>query len=225
MLSFDDVIRLELGYHTWKDQKIVICGFLIRHPEGPLLMDTGITAVDAETEAEYHPVGRSLEEALRGHGVEPGEVRMVVNCHLHADHCGANSLFPGVPIVVQAAEREAAREPGYTTPGLLDFDGANLQLIEGEVELLPGIRALPTPGHTPGHQSLAVATVQGTVVLGGQAFNSISEFAQAWFARRLATSGEEPGLDYPPWLDRIQQLDPRRVLLAHDLAIWEAATP
>ena len=222
MLTFDDVRRLELGYYTWQGRKIVICGFLVRHPDTWLLMDTGIAAVDEETEATYHPVAWPLEEALARHGVEPAAIGLVVNCHLHADHCGANALFPGVPIIVQAAELEGAREPGYTTPGLLDFEGANFRVVDGEVEPLPGVRVIPTPGHTPGHQSVALQTRQGTVILGGQAFNSISEFAQAWFAQRLATSGAEPGLDYPPWLDRLRELEPRRVLLAHDLAGWEA---
>src|SRR5439155_1158650 len=86
----------------------------------------------------------------------------------HFAHCGGNRLFPGVPIHVQARELADARSlDDYTIREWVDFDGATYVEHEGEVELLPGIRLLPAPGHTDGHQVVVVETGAGTNVLGG----------------------------------------------------------
>jgi N-acyl homoserine lactone hydrolase len=98
----------------------------------------------------------------------PRDVACVINTHLHFDHCGGNRLFPGVPIHVQARELADARSlDPYTIREWVDFDGATYVEHEGEVELLPGIRLLPAPGHTDGHQVVVVETDAGTNVLGG----------------------------------------------------------
>ena len=98
----------------------------------------------------------------------PRDVACVINTHLHFDHCGGNRLFPGVPIHVQARELADARSlDDYTIREWVDFDGATYVEHEGEVELLPGIRLLPAPGHTDGHQVVVVETDAGTNVLGG----------------------------------------------------------
>ena len=94
-------------------------------PRGTLLFDTGIGAANERTEAHYRPHRRDLSEALAAAGVTPAEISLVVNCHLHFDHCGGNHLLPGRPIFAQAAELAAARTPGYTVPELVDFPGAD----------------------------------------------------------------------------------------------------
>jgi N-acyl homoserine lactone hydrolase len=117
----------------------------------------------------------------------------------------------------------AAHEPGYTVPALVDFPGAAYQVLDGEAEILPGVRMVPTPGHTDGHQSLVVDCAEGPVVLLGQAYEFASDWARAAFAWSLAGDGVEAPLDdTPPWVGRLRALDPCRVLLAHDLASVEA---
>jgi N-acyl homoserine lactone hydrolase len=107
----------------------------------------------------------------------PRDVACVINTHLHFDHCGGNRLFPGVPIHVQARELADARSlDDYTIREWVDFDGARYVEHEGEVELLPGIRLLPTPGHTDGHQVVVVETGEGTNVLGGDVAVWFGEF-------------------------------------------------
>jgi hypothetical protein len=93
----------------------------------------------------------------------PRDVASVINTHLHFDHCGGNRLFPGVPIHVQARELADARSlDDYTIREWVDFDGATYVEHEGEVELLPGIRLLPAPGHTDGIVAVgAVLTQRG----------------------------------------------------------------
>ncbi len=166
--------------------------------------------------------GESLDDALHGAGVLVDDVQVIVNCHLHFDHCGGNREFPGRPIVVQSSELDGARQPDYTVPELVDFPNANYQVIAGELELLPRLWVLPTPGHTPGHQSIAVRCDDGTVVLAGQAHDTATEFAAdfraAVFARERANAEVPP---YLGWMDRVLEFDPRRILLAHDLSVVE----
>ena len=88
----------------------------------------------------------------------------------------------------------------------------------------PGLRVIPTPGHTDGHQTLLVDTDDGRVALAGQSFNTTSEFAAAEIAWQLhATGWPQPG-GYPDWMDRLEAYDPVRVLFAHDVAVWERPT-
>src|SRR5215210_695335 len=135
----------------------------IEHPDGLVLVDTGMIdttpAIEDDGE-EWHP--NPLPDEL------VSRVAVVVNTHLHFDHCGGNRLFPGVPIHVQARELADARSlDDYTIREWVDFDGATYVEHVGEVELLPGIRMLPAPGHTDGHQVVVVETDAGTNVLGG----------------------------------------------------------
>jgi glyoxylase-like metal-dependent hydrolase (beta-lactamase superfamily II) len=194
----------------------------VRHDGELILFDTGIGEAGPETEAHYRPRRRPLQAALAGVGAHLADISLVVNCHLHFDHCGGNPLLPGRPILVQSAELAAARGGGHTVEELVDFPGATYEEVSGEAEIRPGVLVLPTPGHTEGHQSLVVRTGDGTVVLAGQAHDFASDFSSDHLARRAALDGVEPPLPaYRPWLDRLLDLDPRRVLLAHDSSVWE----
>lgn len=226
MIDPGAIRRVPYGHFTLADpgggprRPVVVCGYLISHPAGPVLFDTGIGEGDPEAEERFRPVRRRLREALREAGAEPGDVRLVVNCHLHADHAGGNPAFPATPILVQRIEHEAARAPGYTIPALLDFEGARYERVDGEAEVLPGVRVVPTPGHTDGHQSLVVETTAGRYVLAGQAVNFATDYATARLSWDLRRHGDE-GAEHPAWIARLEELDPRRVLFAHDLAIWD----
>ena len=226
------VRRLDLGYfvrpaaETGGPQPRVepVLGYLVRRGQGLLLFDTGIGAVDPETEAHYRPRRRPLEAALASAGVTLTDIDLVVNCHLHFDHCGGNALLAGRPILVQATELAAARRGGHTIDELVDFPGASYEEFSGEAEVWPGVWIIPTPGHTDGHQSLVVRQSDGTVVLAGQAHDFASEFGSDHLARAAALEGVEPPLpSYRPWLDRLAGFDPRRVLFAHDCSVWEPA--
>jgi N-acyl homoserine lactone hydrolase len=132
---------------------------VIEHPDGRILVDTGMIDSTPELDEEWHPT--IYPERI------PREAALVVNTHLHFDHCGGNRLFPGLPIYVQRLEREAARVPGYTIPEWVEFEGANYVELDGAAEIIPGVRVLRTPGHTPGHQSVLVETEDGLVVVAG----------------------------------------------------------
>ncbi|MEU5163720.1 N-acyl homoserine lactonase family protein [Streptomyces sp. NPDC020875] len=226
-----EVVPLDLGYFVRPADEAglpyprveAVTAYLVRHPGGLLLFDTGIGTGDAAADAHYRPRRRSLPAALAATGVRTGDIDTVVNCHLHFDHCGGNPLFPEVPIVVQRTELAAARAGGHTIDALIDFPGAVYEQLDGERLLAPGVRILPTPGHTAGHQSLLVETDRGgPVLLAGQAYDSASEYAAAVLAVRAAADGvEQPLPPTRPWLARVTALAPRRILFAHDHALWE----
>jgi N-acyl homoserine lactone hydrolase len=161
---------------------------VIEHPDGRILVDTGMIDSTPALDEDWHPT--VYPERI------PRDVSLVINTHLHFDHCGGNRLFAGVPIYVQRAEREAAREPDYTIPEWVEFPGASYVELEGEAEVAPGVRVLPTPGHTPGHQSVLVETDDGLVVAAG-------DVAYCW-------------ADFDAAGGAILALEPRRIWLAHE---------
>ncbi|MDH2414017.1 MBL fold metallo-hydrolase [Nocardioides sp. CER19] len=200
-----------------------VYGYLVRHPDGLVLLDTGIGAGDEETERWYQPRRVPLQAALATAGASLDDLTLVVNCHLHFDHCGGNPLVGGTPILAQRAELSVARAGDYTFPELLDHQGSNYQALDGEAEPLRGVHVIPTPGHVDGHQSLVVVGPDGTVVLAGQSHDTASAWSADALAARATTLGHAGPLPVAPaWMDRLLAFDPRRVVFAHDAAVWES---
>ena len=231
MIGWEDIRRVRVGHYTMPEdsslphQKIVVLAYVIRHPDGLVLFDTGIGEGHEEAERRYHPiVRRPLREALSAVGVAMGDVRAIANCHFHLDHCGGNPSFPGTPIFAQRVEYDASHSLDYTLPEIVDFEGAKLELHDGDADVFPGLRIIPTPGHTPGHQSLLVETRDGRVLIAGQAMNDASEYGRAQLAWRVRHERPEEGApEVADWIARVQELEPRRVYFAHDPAVWEPA--
>jgi N-acyl homoserine lactone hydrolase len=232
VIATSDIRRLYLGHYTMPPgsslpgQKIVACAYLIRLPTGYVLFDTGIGTGHVQSEQEFAPiVRRPLRAALAEHGLTPGDVSAVANCHLHLDHCGENQLFPHTPLFVQRAELDALPTLEYVIPETVDFTGVTLEVHDGEADVAPGVRILSTPGHTPGHQSLLVDTDRGRVLLAGQAMGMASDFSRAMFSLALPES-EQPGgaAAIPDWVKPLLELDVRIALFAHDVTPWGGAT-
>ncbi len=203
-------------------ERVVVNAWVVRHPEATVLVDTGLAEhLPPEDVAEMRFTRTPIVVALASAGLTPGDIDLVINCHLHADHAGGNVNFRGTPILVQPAELEAARDPDYTVHSDVDVDEGRWDVREGEHEPLSGVRVIPTPGHSPGHQSVAVETDAGLLVLAGQVFRDASGFARAITAYRLASEGYEDPPPYPEWLPRLLDLEPYRVVFGHDLAIWQ----
>ena len=78
---------------------------------------------------------------------------------------------------------------------------------------------MPTPGHTDGHQSLVIRRTDGTIVVAGQSHDTAASYGIDVLKRR--DHGHDPGSELPAppaWIDRLQSMDPRRVVFAHDNA-------
>jgi N-acyl homoserine lactone hydrolase len=182
------VIRAHLGAELLVEgERWPVFIWTIDHPAGLVLVDTGMIDVRPEVE--------DMSPTPHPENI-PRDVVCVINTHLHFDHCGGNRLFPGVPIHVQARELADARSLVYTIPEWVDFDGATYVEHEGEAEPLPGIRLLPAPGHSDGHQVVVVDTGDGPVVLGGDVAISFRELGSG------TTEGQRRvrALGAPTWL-------------------------
>jgi len=185
-------------------------GYLVDHSAGLLLVDTGMGS-HPEVDAHYQPVRVPLAEAVGN----LDDIRYVVNCHLHFDHCGGNPQLAGRPVFTQRVELESARgEPDYTLPELVDAPGMTYVELDGETEILPGVLLVPTPGHTAGHQSIVVREPDGTVVVAGQSHDTATAYSADALGHRAGVGMQ------PAWIARLAELDPRRVVFAHDNAVW-----
>ena len=178
---------------------------VIEHPDARVLVDTGIK--------ELHPAVADMDPRLRPfdeQNFDLAGIDIVVNTHLHFDHCGGNHLFPGKPIYVQRRELDDARSKDeYTIPEWVDPPGVQYIPVDGELELLPGIRLVPAPGHTPGSQIVVVETADHPIVICGD--------TAVWF-------GE---LDDPQTEGQllIRSVDPKLVWLAHAHQPWRPRNP
>jgi N-acyl homoserine lactone hydrolase len=225
-----DVRRIRLGSFvrpaeptgTGQPRVEAVYGYLVRHPQALLLLDTGIGIGDDQTEARYRPRRAPLSKALAAQGVSADDVDLVVNCHLHFDHCGNNPALTNRPIYVQGAELSNARSPDYTLPALVDAPGVEYEEISGEAEIWEGVTVMPTPGHTSGHQSLIVRHQDGTVVvLAGQSHDTATDFSADMLAVRATADGHQPAVPISrDWVRRLRELDPSAVYFAHDHAVW-----
>ena len=136
-----------------------------------ILVDTGMEEfmVPAGAEEETGLKIMEFEDALAAMNLKPDDIDIVIQTHLHNDHCENTYKCTNAKVYVQKAELDFFNEPHpidhrYYTDSL---DESEVVTVEGEAEIVPGIRVIPTPGHTPGGQSVAVETDVGTAVITG----------------------------------------------------------
>jgi N-acyl homoserine lactone hydrolase len=184
-----------------ENERLPVYVHVIDHPDGRVLVDTGLT--------ELHPAAADMDPRLRPlheQDFDLAGIDIVVNTHLHFDHCGGNHLFAGKPIYVQRRELEDARQvEDYTIREWVDPPGVSYVPVDGELELLAGLRLVPAPGHTRGTQVVVVETDSRPIVIGGD--------MAVWF-------GE---LDVPRTEGQllVRALDPQLVWLTHEHEPWQ----
>jgi glyoxylase-like metal-dependent hydrolase (beta-lactamase superfamily II) len=166
----DERNRIQLGMRC----------LLIEHPSGLVLIDTGAGNKENAKfkdiyglENEGADGSTMLEDGLRELGVAPSDIAIVINTHLHFDHAGGNTRatpdgkvelsFPNATYIVRRGEYDYARHPNERTAASY-FDrnytpveaAGKLELVTREKQIVKGIRVVPTPGHTPFHQSILI---------------------------------------------------------------------
>jgi N-acyl homoserine lactone hydrolase len=144
-----------------------------------LLVDTGIK--DAEKWQQLAPHTLEAGETLDGRLAELGwttkDIDIVVNSHLHYDDAENNLALPHAQFFVSRLEWEWSTDPSSAQAVLYDIDWTgpdltymNYTLIDSDhYDVMPGIRVIQTPGHTPGHQSVLVNTAEDIVCIAGDA--------------------------------------------------------
>jgi N-acyl homoserine lactone hydrolase len=118
---------------------------------------------------DWKIVNRHAADAMAEHDLSPADVRIVINTHLHFDHCGQNAVFKHAPFYIQRPELDRARREETVAAQWFDFAGARFELVDGDSEIAEGVRVVATPGHTVGHQSVVVDTADGGAVMIGDA--------------------------------------------------------
>ena len=164
----DDRNRIQLGMRC----------LLIEHESGLVLIDTGAGNKENEKFHDIYGVQNAgengatqLEDGLRDLRVQPSDVALVINTHLHFDHAGGNTTrtadgrviptFPKARYVVQKGEYDYATHTNERTSASYFphnfapvMDAGRFDLVGGEKEIVKGIRVMPTPGHVPHHQGI-----------------------------------------------------------------------
>lgn len=184
-----DIGRWSPGVNEGKSMPFADNCYLVKHPRGWLLWDTGVPDAVATMPDGLKPADprattwrrpKTLAGQLAEIGVAPADLAFVAVSHTHPDHVGNVELFPKVPVLIQRKEYEWAFAGGKTpfsvTHPTVKLDGDRDVFGDGSVMILS------TPGHTPGHESLLVHLPKtGWVVLTGDAVH----FAANWDARRV----------------------------------------
>jgi len=167
--------------------------FLVRSSGKTILVDTG-----AGPRNPAMPGGKLLDN-LAAIGVRPDDIDIVVNTHLHVDHVGWNCserdgtfvpTFPKAEYWINRTEwdywtepQNAAEEGAHITQGVLPLgESPQLELIDGEVAITPELQMLSTPGHTPGHISIGIASGgESAIILGDVAHHPLN-LVRIWIA-------------------------------------------
>jgi glyoxylase-like metal-dependent hydrolase (beta-lactamase superfamily II) len=166
----DERNRIQLGMRC----------LLIEHPSGLVLVDTGAGNKENDKfkdiyglENEGADGGTLLEDGLKEIGVLPADIAIVINTHLHFDHAGGNTRnradgsleisFPNATYIVRRGEYDYAMNSNertaasYFERNWIPVEAADkIEWVSREKEIVKGIRVIPTPGHTPFHQSVLI---------------------------------------------------------------------
>jgi N-acyl homoserine lactone hydrolase len=220
-----------LGGHDKTVIRAPVPAYLIEHPKGLALFDTGLGARfqrDIEERLGPEQTGFEFDEhsdiaaRMRAVGIDPASVAWIINSHFHADHCGGNASIPNATVIVQSRELAKARaEEGSQLYKAEDFAvGHPIKAIEGELDLFGDgtVRIVPTPGHTPGHQSAIVRLASGDVLLAADC---------CYLQRSLERLQVSPSDDDPATalktLQRLAALRQRgtRIFFGHDPEFWK----
>jgi N-acyl homoserine lactone hydrolase len=172
-----DISRWSPGVNVGKSMPFVDNCYLLKHTQGWMLWDTGVTdtiatmpngLAPADPKATHWRRPKTLASELEQLGVKPADIRFMAVSHTHADHVGNVGMFPQAMLFVQTAE--------YVWPGANNTPRFKpehpVTRLDGDKDLFGdgSVIILATPGHTPGHQSLLVRLPKiGALVLSGDA--------------------------------------------------------
>jgi N-acyl homoserine lactone hydrolase len=216
------VSRLHLAsLYVADDTRWPVHGFVVTHPGGAVLVDTGVGGPD-DVLSDWRVVNRSVADALAEIDMTPADIGLVINTHLHFDHCGQNAVFGHAPCYVQRSELTRCEHEAPELYDWFDFMNGRFELLDGDAEVLPGLNVIATPGHTIGHQSVVVQAADGgpDLLIGDAAYTS-GQFANV--AGEDLPAGQ--AADLPSWRDslhRIRALAAGRVHFCHDTAVVHA---
>ena len=209
---------------------------LLRHSQGNVLFDTGCHPMVAESpEKRWGDLARTVVPTMAGDtnvvcelrriNLTPGDIDIVVNSHLHCDHCGCNEFFSSATIYVHVDELARARSPNAKELGYFHSDwGHPMPMIEisGEMDIFDDGRIvlLPLPGHTPGLTGLLASLPNsGTFLLASDAVALRAHLDMQIVPKN--TWNQNLHMKSQAEIKRIEKSG-AAVICGHDLAQWSA---
>lgn len=180
-----------LGDRSTRTLSMPLVMFVLRSGDRTVVVDTGGPADEAQIRSRIpfgYVVGEAdrIENALGRLGVRADDVDLVVNTHLHWDHCSNNDAFGNAEILFQQRELDYAAAPhasssraygiedGVVPPFARCLD--RVRTLDGGAEIAPGLTVLPLPGHSPGSQGVRVDTGEGAFVITGDCLDTYANW-------------------------------------------------
>lgn len=223
----------DTGEYDGKPRTMSAPCFLIRHPRGVLLWDTGLGDKYAQAKGGVDDLGTHLSvnvrlvDQLKAIGLAPAGINYVAFSHLHADHTGNANLFGRSTFLMNAKEiawASATPTPIGVDPATFSvYESANKQVIERDHDVFGDGRVLilRAPGHTPGHQVLLLRLKKaGAVVLSGDLYHA----RESRQFRRVPAFNDSRA-DTLAYMDRIETIVRNlhaRFVIQHDPADFAA---
>lgn len=156
--------------------------FLIEGGKELVLVDTGMAWTERASKyhhgGSYQPEGMAIHEQIAKLGYKLEDIGKIVFTHMHWDHIFYMEKFTKAQYIASRKEYEFAMNPiplyykSYEHPALgvtRPFEGLKIDTVEGEAEIIPGVRVFPTPGHSVGHQAVEIDTKDGSYICAGDA--------------------------------------------------------
>ena len=187
-INFSDVAPFGLTNEETEVRKLVVPCYLIDHPEGTLLWDTGLPANFAgNSEPVELPGGggmvtykKSLKDQLNELGYATTDIDKIAFSHMHFDHTGSANLFTNSQLLIQQSEFTAAFEEAEKFEGVFlpelykDMANARRRILNGDHDVFGdgSVQIISAPGHTPGHQVLQLSLANnGPLILSGDLYH------------------------------------------------------
>lgn len=186
-------IELDRSFLVWQTD----CGtkvwtpttaWLILGAGAPILVDSSFRSVeDAQAQQGLicrRSAAQALPAQLARHGLRPEDIGLLVHTHVHMDHAGQDYLMPNARILVQRRELQNAAAPDMYPAPFYDRQNVarlvhdfwpRVDVLDGDTEIAAGVRCVPMPGHTPGHQAIYVAVASGTAIIAGDAAMTVRD--------------------------------------------------
>ena len=197
-----------------------LISYYLEGPGHKILVDTGGTPPDGvKWQPYFRTENQALDRVLNDIGVSPEDIDIVILTHLHWDHASNNHLFPNARFIVQKKEYDYLITPvpevkaGYEVDLVLRTE---YELVDGDVNIIPGISVTLAPGHSTGMQCVVVETEAGKYILGGD----LITLFENWEAEPHIPNGVFYDLNIMlESLDKIDRID-GTVLPGHDEEVF-----
>lgn len=227
-------IFADSGVYDGQERKLVVSCFLIRHPKGDLIWDTGMpdslaTNPEGRVSAAFtFTVPKTLESQIAALGLTPGDIEFLALSHSHLDHSGNANMFAASTWLSDPRERawmfgEAAADNPSTAANYNALKQAETIDVIGRYDVFgdDSVVLIPTPGHTPGHLSLLVRLAHsGPVLLTGDLFH-FRESLERDLVPRFNVDRAQTVASMAKFKDLAARLS-ARIIVQHDLGDFAA---